>query len=106
MPDQIQEPKHYKVKNGTENDLWDESQLAVLVLSAVFALLTSFFIVPIDVIRYAWFVFVVGLVFWSTMRSRSNKNMRNYMVIYYYLFCQRGRFDLTSNTVIKKNENE
>lgn len=102
MPDQIQEPTRYKVKNGLENDLWDESQLAVLVFSAVFALLTSFFVIPIDLVRYLWLVFIVGLVFWLTMRSRSSKNMRNYQVIYTYLFCQRGRFDLTKNTKIKQ----
>ncbi|RZI47891.1 hypothetical protein [Lactococcus kimchii] len=102
MPNQTQEPTRYKVKNGTENDIWDESQLLVFIFGAVFAALTSFFVVPIDFIRYLWLAFVVGLTFWLTMRSHSNKNMRNYMVIYTYLFCKRGRYDLTKNKNIKQ----
>ncbi|MCL2113254.1 MAG: hypothetical protein FWH31_04815 [Streptococcaceae bacterium] len=102
MPNQTQEPRQYKVKNGTENDNWDESQLLGIVFGIVFAVLTSFFIVPIDVVRYLWLAFVVGLTLWLTMRSRSNKNMRNYMVIYAYLFCQRGRYDFTKNKKLGK----
>lgn len=102
MPDFLQEPKKYKVKNGTENDIWDETQLPALMLGAVFAMFTALFVVPIDLVRYAWVAFFVGLTFTLTMRSVSNKNMRNWQVIYAYLFSQKGRYDLTKNTKIEE----
>ncbi|MDG4957481.1 hypothetical protein [Lactococcus lactis] len=102
MPDFLQEPKKYKVKNGTENDIWDETQLPALMLGAVLAMFTSLFVVPIDLVRYAWVAFFVGLTFTLTMRSVSNKNMRNWQVIYAYLFSQKGRYDLTKNTKIEE----
>ena len=102
MPNILQEPKKYKVKNGTENDIWDETQLPALMLGAVFAMFTSFFVVPISLVRYAWVAFFVGLTFTLTMRSRSNKNMRNWQVIYAYLFSQKGRYDLTKNIKIEE----
>lgn len=102
MPDFLQEPKKYKVKNGTENDIWDETQLPALMLGAVFAMFTSLFVVPVDLVRYAWVAFFVGLTFTLTMRSVSNKNMRNWQVIYAYLFSQKGRYDLTKNTKIEE----
>lgn len=100
MPDSVQEPRKLRVKNGTESGSWDETQLAPVFFSAVFAMLTMLFTVNNDIVHYLWFALIVGTVSYLTLQSNANPNMRKWQVMYAYLFTQRGTYNFMKNEKI------
>lgn len=100
MKTALQEPRSYHAKNGTENGRWDETQLAPVFGSVVFAFLTTFFIVDIDYVHYAWWLFIIGTTFILTLKSSDGSGMRTWQVYYNYLFSPKGDYNFIENKKI------
>lgn len=106
MPETVQEPKRLRIKNGTESNLWDESQLPVVILAGIFALVTLVFTLNNALVHFLWIVWIGGAAFVLTCMSTNNPNMRLWQVFYTYLFTPRGTYNFVENTrlVSKKHK--